>query len=182
MKLPNFLEDADLNELRRRMGAKELGSFRLSTNARRFTVPELEDLIASGIDLRHWEEVRPLTDGTLCYKDRRVLLHRRDVALSVKGRARKFELPPFHPAHCSIVRRLRSADMTTQHAVSAREDGLFQVNVLLGEESQTSLEALAVCTECLDEIASLPALEGFTIKRFFTRYHRALAADTPSTG
>jgi hypothetical protein len=182
MKLPNFLQDADLNELRRRMGAKELGSFHLSPNARRFTVAELEDLISSGIDLRSWEELRPLTDGTLCYKDRRVLLHPREVALAVKGRSRKLELPPFHLAHCPIVRRLRSTDMTDQHAVSAREDGLFQVNVLLGEEAQTSLEALPVCGDCLDEIASLRALEGFTIKRFFTQYHRALSADTPSLG
>jgi hypothetical protein len=180
MKLPNFLQDPDLNELRRRMGATELGSFRLSSNPRHFTVPELEDLIASGIDLHHWEELRPLTDGTLCYKDRRVLLHARDVALTVKGRARKLELPHFHLAHCPIVRRLRGADMTAQHTVSAREDGLFQVNVLRGAEAQTSLEALPVCTDCLDEIASPRAPEAFTIKHFFTRYHRALAADTPS--
>jgi hypothetical protein len=180
MKLPNFLKDPDLNELRRRMGAQELGAFRLSTNLRHFTIAELEDLIASGIDLKGWEELRPLTDGTLCYKDRRVFLHSRNVEVAVKGRKTRFVLPQYHPAHCPTVRRLRGGDMTTQFAVSAREDGLFQVNIPRGAETQTSLEALPVCTDCLDGVASLWRLEGFTIKRFFTQYHRALAADTPS--
>jgi hypothetical protein len=180
MKLPNFLKDPDLNELRRRMGAQELGSFRLAVNQRRFTIAELEDLIASGIDLKFWEELRPLTDGTLCYKDRRVFLHRRDVVVAGKGRAPKLVLPPYHLSDCPTVRRLRAGDMTTQHAVSAREDGLFQVNILRGDEAQTALEPLPACTDCLDEIASPWRLEGFTIKRFFTQYHRALAADTPA--
>src|SRR5271165_3863703 len=120
MKLPDFLKDPDLNELRRRMGASELGAFRLSVNPYRFTMAELERLIDAGIDLASLDEVRPLPDRTLSYKDRRVLLHRRDVPVMFASRAQRRELPHFHLSNCPIVRRLRASGAASRHAVSAR--------------------------------------------------------------
>ena len=198
MKLPDFLKDPDLNELRRRMGAEELGAFRLSVNPYRFTMAELERLIDSGIDLNSFDELRPLPDRTLAYKDRRVLLYRRDVPVLGPKRALKTELPHFHLSNCGIVRRLRAAEAASRHAVSAREDGSFQINLVRGPDVRPSLEQLPVCEDCLAELrldgysssgpatgsgsgsgaARVRALEGFTIRRFFETYTRALSADS----
>jgi hypothetical protein len=190
VKLPDFLKDPDLNELRRRMGASELGAFRLSVNPYRFTMAELERLIDVGIDLVSLDEVRPLRDRTLSYKDRRVLLHRREVPVMHAGRAQRRELPHFHLSNCPIVRRLRASDASSRHAVSAREDGRFQVNLVRGPDVRPAFEELPVCEDCLAELefdgyssaaphaARVRALEGFTIKRFFASYTRALSADS----
>ena len=200
MKLPDFLKDPDLNELRRRMGADELGAFRLSVNPYRFTMAELERLIDAGIDLKSLDELRPLRDRTLAYKDRRVLLYRRDLPMLGRKPALKVELPHFHLSNCGIVRRLRAAENASTHAVSAREDGSFQINLVRGPDVRPSFEQLPVCEDCLAELdfdgyassgadagtrpgagrgaARVRALEGFTIRRFFETYTRALSADS----
>jgi hypothetical protein len=189
VKLPDFLRDPALNELRERMGATELGSFRLSVNPYRFTIAELEALLEGGIDVEDLVRVRPLADRTLCYKDRRVLLHRRDVPMPAAGRPLQRELPHFHAADCAIVRRLRAGGRAVRHVVSAREDGCFSVNLLQGGAPTPSLERLPVCEDCLAELkfdgfapdlpsgARVRALAGFTVTRFFEKYRRALGAD-----
>jgi len=151
---------------------------------------ELERLIDAGIDLASLDEVRPLPDRTLSYKDRRVLLHRRDVPVMLASRAQRRELPHFHLSNCPIVRRLRASGAASRHAVSAREDGLFQVNLVRGPDARPCLEELPVCEDCLAELEfdrcsssasdalRVRALEGFTIKRFFASYPRALSADS----
>jgi hypothetical protein len=179
MRLPNFLDDPDLNALRAQMGASELGSFRLSVNPYRFTVRELEQLIADGIDVKYLDEVRPLEDKTLSYKDRRVLLYARD------------KPDHFHFSNCAAVRGMRAQGGLGRHAVSAREDGNFKVDLLLGTQVQSALRRLPVCEACLAEISfdnfseNLPptdrvrALAGFTVTRFFEKYRRNLLPDAP---
>jgi hypothetical protein len=190
MRLPDFLKDPALNELRARMGAAELGTFRLSVNPYRFTMAELEQLIDAGIDLQNMRAVRPLDDNTLAYKDRRVLLYRRDVPMIRSSRPQPDELPHFHLAYCPIVRRLRGSETASRHAVAAREDGVFEVNLLAGAEGRASLERLPVCEDCLEElhfdgyspdlpaVARKQALASFTVPRFYSIYHRALSLDT----
>lgn len=182
MRLPNFLDDPDLNALRARMGAVELGSFRLSVNAYRFTVRELEQLIVDGIDVKYLDEVRPLEDKTLSYKDRRVLLYTRDAP------------GHYHFSNCPTVRDMREQGGFARHAVSAREDGNFKVDVVMGAQVQSALRRLPVCEACLSELSfddfskDLPptdrvrALAGFTVTRFFEKYRRNLLPDVQDVG
>jgi hypothetical protein len=192
VKLPDFLKDPALNDLRERMGAASLGSFRLSVNPYRFTIPELESLLEAGIDIEDLGRVRALADRTLVYKDRRVLLYRRELPLPTSARPLPRELPHFHIANCPIVRRLRDSGAASRHVVAAREDGCFQVDLLQAGQSLPSLERLPVCEDCLDELAfdgysvasprdlRVRAAAGFTVTRFFTQYRRALVAgDVP---
>ena len=177
MRLPNFLDDPDLNALRAQMGAAELGSFRLSVNAYRFTVRELEQLIVDGIEVKYLDEVRTLEDRTLSYKDRRVLLYARDTPGN------------FHFSNCPTVRNMREQSGFGRHAVSAREDGNFKVDVVRGTQVQSTLRRLPVCEACLTELAfddfsgTLPptdrvrALAGFTVRRFFEKYRGNLLPD-----
>jgi hypothetical protein len=187
VKLPDFLKDPGLNDLRERMGASALGSFRLSVNPYRFTIPELESLLEAGIDVEELGRVRALADRTLAYKDRRVLLYRREIPLPGTAKPLPRELPHFHFSDCPIVRRLRESEATSRHVVAAREDGCFQVELLQAGQRHPSLERLPVCEDCLGELAfdgyssALPrdarvrAVAGFTITRFFTQYRRALS-------
>ncbi|MBS0613709.1 MAG: hypothetical protein JSS24_11110 [Proteobacteria bacterium] len=181
MKLPNFLEDPELNRLRAQMGAKDLGTFRLSVNPYRFTVSELEQLIVDGIDVRYLDEVRALPDGTLCYKDRRVLLFTRDAArAAVPGPADA--LPPYHFSNCAVVRDLREQASFVRHAVSAREDGQFQVNFVQGTLIKRTLTALPACPCCLIDLAFDASPGSFVVPRFFEKYRRNLAVENQEAG
>ncbi len=185
MKLPNFLDDAALNELRARMGATELGSYRLSINPYRFTVAELEELIHAGIDIKYLDEVRPLPDRTLAYKNRRVVLYAREVPVAGA-------VPRYHVADCRVVRAMRTQQAHGRLTVSAREDGEFPVDFIEGPLLRPALERLLVCESCLRELSfagfssALPAanrteaIRGFTLTRFFERYRRNLAAESAS--
>lgn len=178
MQLPNFLDDPALNELRAQMGTRELGTFRLSVNAYRFTVRELEQLILEGIEIRYLDEVRALPDGTLCYKDRRVLLYGREAAPDMPVTA----LSPYHFSNCATVRALREQSGFVRHAVCAREDGFFQISVMSGAQPSTSLQRLPACEHCLQELAFDAAPATFTVAQFFERYRRNLVVDNqPST-
>ncbi len=190
MRLPDFLKDPELNDLRSRMGTDELGTFRLPINPYRFTMAELEALIAGGIEVSALREVRALPDHTLAYKDRRVALHRRDVILVRGHRPGAKELPHLHVAECPLVRGARTVS-GVPYVVSAREDGQFEVKLVHDQSVASALERLPVCLECLDELGFdgyeklMPVPErmrlaaGFTITRFFAVYHRALVADRP---
>jgi hypothetical protein len=177
MHLPNFLEDPDLNALRARMGAAELGSFRLSVNAYRFTVRELELLISEGIDIKYLDEIRPLDDKTLSYKDRRVLMYTRDAP------------DRFHFSNCPTVRDMRANSSPGRHAVCAREDGSFKVDAAIGNQVQSVLRRLPVCENCLLELAfdsysdgmeptdRVRTVAAFSIARFFEKYRGNLLPD-----
>jgi hypothetical protein len=192
VKLPDFLKDPDLNALRERMGGAALGSFRLSVNPYRFTIPELESLLEAGIDVEDLGCVRALEDRTLAYKDRRVLLYRREVPLPSATKPRPGDLPHFHFSDCPIVQRLRDAGASSRHVVAAREDGCFLVDLLQTGQPRPSLERLPVCEECLGELAfdgftsvmhresRIRAAAGFSVTRFFTQYRRALLPGDPA--
>ncbi len=180
MKLPNFLDDPALNQLRAQMDAQNLGTFRLSVNPYRFTVSELEQLIVDGIDVRYLDEVRALPDGTLCYKDRRVLLFTRDAAAGADGAAPA--LAPYHFSNCSAVRTLREQASFVRHAVSAREDGQFPVNLVQGAQVSRAMRSLPPCECCLHDLAFDASPEPFVVPVFFEKFHRSLAIDGEESG
>lgn len=180
MKLPNFLDDADLNQLRAQMQARDLGTFRLSVNPYRFTVGELERLIVDGIDVRYLDEVRALPDGTLCYKDRRVLLFTRDAAAAPDGATHA--LPPYHFSNCSTVRAMREQASFVRHAVSAREDGQFPVNLLQGSLVKRAMKHLSPCECCIHDLAFDAATQPFVVPLFFEKFHRSLATESQESG
>jgi len=75
MKLPDFFEFEPLNQVKRQMGMRD------DDYAGRLTPPELESLFKEGIDVE-LKDVTILPDGTLAYKDSRVLLYIKDVHIN----------------------------------------------------------------------------------------------------
>jgi hypothetical protein len=180
VKLPNFLSDPQFNELRRQMGATSLGDLTLERGSERLTIAELEKLVSGGIDIQSLDEVRVLPDGTLAYKDRRVLLYIRDVSNYGRRAAGTEDLPKFHVSNCKTLREMRAKRRFNRYVVATRDDGKFQINLMQDRAAvRTSIEDLRVCQYCLGEIryenfsydlssaVRKKIVSAFTVKRFF---------------
>src|SRR3954463_3777323 len=102
MKLPDFTKFEPLNGLKGRMSIPRdvYGSFSLSIDRNHLTIAEL-DLLTSGegIDVS-FDELTILPDGTLAYKDSRVLLYIRDIHV-YGGRDGE---PRYHLSNCTTLR------------------------------------------------------------------------------
>jgi hypothetical protein len=183
MRLPDFTDDAGLIELRRSMGADAPGSFSPSYQPDELTLAELELLATEGKDVSI-DDVVVFKDGTLTYKDSRILVYIRDVF--------RFQ-PRFHIADCTKLQEMRRADRFGRYVVTTRDDGLFTVNHL-GKYRQMSTQVmpLSVCQHCLNKLAfdnfSLALYQSdrkkivsrFTIRRFFEKYPRSLFQSRPA--
>ena len=83
MKLPDFYHFEPLNSLKERMGLgrADLGTLEVHIEVGRLTAAELERLTSQdGLDISP-DDLRILDDGTLAYKDSKVLLYIRDVSV-----------------------------------------------------------------------------------------------------
>ena len=169
MKLPDFYHFEPLNSLKERMGLprEALGTLEVHVDAGRLTATELERLTSQdGLDIG-LDDLRILDDGTLAYKDSRVLLYIRDV--SVMGE-REPEPPRYHLANCSTLRQMRERRRFNRYVVSTRLDGVFNLNIIRGQTSTRRLVPLSVCQNCLDFLR----FDGFRIERSRDRRIRAV--------
>jgi hypothetical protein len=182
MRLPDFTEDVGLVALRRLMGADAPGSFSPTYRPEKLTALELEQLATDGKDVSIGDVVA-LEDGTLSYKDTRVLVYIRDFAQD----GGRHWVPRFHVADCRTLQQQRQRNRFGHYVVATRDDGFFQVNLIRRGRNVTSqLLQLAVCQNCLDNLGfdgfSLELSEKhrrtivsrFTIVRFFEKYPRSL--------
>ncbi len=188
MKLPDFLEDKALNSLRAQMGADRLGRFEAKADGKRLTIVEIEQLTSKGIDVSI-DDVVVLPDGTLAYKDSRVLLYIRD--LPQYGTHFKKDLPKFHVANCRTLQDMREKKRWERYVVARRDDGYFSINRISGSSVSGGLEQLLVCQNCLAALGfdgfdySLSyngrkaIVNSFSIPIFFDRYPRSLHVDSP---
>ncbi len=92
--------------------------------------------------------VRPLGDGTLAYRNQRVLVYMKDSAL------------PFHVANCERVRAMRSNSRDTSYVLSA--------------EPAAQSERLQVCRDCLDELQYEGDPNAFSVQHFYQLWPREL--------
>jgi hypothetical protein len=102
MKLPDFYKFAPLNDLRARMGIPPnvYGTLALTISAAKLTPDELDRLYeGDGLEVG-LDEVNVHDDGTLIYKNTRVLLYIRDV----HPYQEQIDLPKFHVAHCPTLK------------------------------------------------------------------------------
>jgi len=188
MRLPDFTDDASLIALRRLMGADAPGSFSPSYRPDKLTLAELAQLAADGKDVSI-DDVIALEDGTLSYKDTRVLVYIRDFS---QDGGRQW-VPRFHVADCRTLEKQRQRNHFDHYVVATRDDGYFQVNLIGRDRQVTSrIIQLAVCQNCLDKLDfdgfSLNLSEKrrrtivsrFSIVQFFEKYPRSLLRWRPT--
>jgi hypothetical protein len=184
MKLYNFLEDSTFNLYRNAMGAP-LSSFQLKVTLPPATYrPKPSPVVILPLPTEGLEvssnEIKTHTDGTLLYKDKRVIVHIRDAS----GHE-----PRFHLSNCITLVEMKSAGRFQKYVVSEREDGFFHVRYKGGDLSERQL---SVCQNCLDKLSwkgfsregmekstRLDIVKKFSIKEFFKKYPNSLHLQVP---
>lgn len=189
MKLPNFYEFEPLNTVKSKMGIPRnvYGTFTVLVDASRLTKVELEKLTsANGLDISA-DELTILPDGTLAYKNSRVILYIRDI--TVYGN--KEIQPKFHLADCITLQQMREQKRFDRYVVSTRTDGLFNLNVINDGQSRVELQDLSVCQNCLNFLhfnkfemkwsksIRFDFVRLFKIDNFFDQFPRSIYQNTP---
>ena len=184
MKLINFLEDKALNSFRRAMGAP-LSRYQVviklpaPIQKQRALPPIVLPLPTEGLDVEG-SEITTHSDGTLFYKEKRVIIHIRDS---------EHHLPRFHLANCITLVEMKNTGRFERYVVSDREDGYFYVRMGGGTLLQ---KKLPVCQNCLDKLSwngfsrdsmsssyRLTLVNNFSIKEFFTKFPHSLHKNVP---
>jgi len=129
VQLPDFVDDRDLS---------------LTVSQQPLNPQQLEQLTTAGIDLPSLAEVRALGDGTLAYRNQRVLVYVRDSAVA------------FHVANCERIRAMRANRQRARYVVSA------------------ATVSTRVCHDCLDELQYEDNANTFTVERFYHLWPREL--------
>jgi len=188
MKLPDFKTRDAFVRLKQAMGLPRdaLGNLR-AVQVRRDGVSyeEIRKLSEEGLEFELGDIV-PLKDGTLSYKDRRVLLYIRDVA-QYGG---NYSDPKFHFADCGTLQNMRTNFRFGRYVIATRDDGLFQLHYTqTGRKAEKELE---VCQNCLDRMnyngftlsawataKRQAAVSSFSIAEFFARFPKTLHHSIP---
>jgi hypothetical protein len=190
MKLPNFYMFEPLNVLKEKMGLPRdaQGSIDVVVNPGRLTALELERLTSQdGLDIS-LDDLKVLEDGTLAYKDSRVLLYIRDVPVYGDRQSE----PRYHLSNCSTLKEMRERKrFNSRYVVSTRTDGIFNLNIINGVKTVTKLTQLAVCQNCLGNLSfngfrmywgrpqRTGAVRSFSLDEFFRQYPRSLHIQKP---
>lgn len=184
MKLPNFFDFEPLNTLKEKMGIPRhvYGDLTVLIDPSRLTELELENLTSSnGLDISA-DELTVLPDGTLAYKNSRVLLYIRDVTI--------YE-PRFHLANCDTLQKMREQQRFNRYVVSTNTDGKFKINIIENNEPRAEIRKLSVCQNCLKYLAlggfsstwskqkKLSYVSNFNIEDFFKVYSKYLHVNLP---
>jgi hypothetical protein len=150
MKLPDFLMNAQLNSLRERLGAP-LRAYEPAAASGGLTIEEIESLAREGLDIP-LQDVSVLDDGTLIYKNRRVVLYIRDV--KQYRQSEPDELSRFHIANCKKLQEMRANNRFERYVVATRDTGVFQINLKRYNSSnfERSDKNLKVCQFCLHRL------------------------------
>lgn len=189
MKLPDFFEFKPLNSIKTKMGIPQnvYGNLTVSIDPARLTRLELEKLTSQdGLDISP-DELTTLPDGTLAYKDSRVILYIRDITI-MSGRETQ---PRFHLANCRTLRQMRENNRFERYVVKAEMSKNFNLNIIRDKNIQPQLCQLDVCQNCLDMLAfdgfkmawrqekRHRAVSQFEVNHFFEKYPRSLHATQP---
>jgi len=184
LKLPNFLENNALNNLRKRVGAPlSFYKLRVTLPAPVFKAREVLKITPVALPLEgldvEFGQISTHSDGTLVYDGRRVLIHIRDVA-NIGGRK---HIPRFHVANCRTLIEMKSSGRFERYVVSEREDGNFHIRYDSGPLKITKLD---VCQNCLDKLSwngfysdmsknsRMQIVSAFLPKLFFDKYPKSL--------
>jgi hypothetical protein len=148
MKLPNFFEFAPLNSARLKMGIEPsyFTEFKTEGTSHRLTEDELDRLTSgAGIEI-DFDQLTVLRDGTLGYKNKRVLLYIRDVAL-FRGRD---QLPRYHLMNCAALQNAQAAGrFARRYVIANNTEGNFDINLIRGSGYSRAQKQLPVCQFCL---------------------------------
>ena len=177
MKLPDFKESSQLNDLRFRMKA-DLVEFNSNMDWTSISFAELNQLRTDGVEVPI-EELEFLPDGTFIWKNQRVIVYIRDQIGYYRDKGYKF-----HLCDCTTIQGMRERGRYKRYVLSTRTDGQFLINVV-GKSGdiieRDIIEPLTVCKNCLKHLdykgyktglssKKKKVYENFSIERFFDEF------------
>lgn len=189
MKLPNFYHFIPFNRVKEKMGIPKdvYGTLDRSLEIESLTEVELEKLISKdGLEISLSDLVIH-DDGTLLYKNTRVILYIRDVA----NYGTQETSPKYHLANCRTLKDMREQHRFERYVVSARTDGEFNVNIIRSNYVQNETMRLMVCQNCLALLKfnkfsfslarnnRLNLVKNFKLDDFFAQYPISLHKQKP---
>jgi len=150
MTLPDFLQFKPSNQLRQLMNAPLPENFSSGYMINRLTHDDLDRALEAieGITVDDISDVRVLPDGTLAYKDRRVLLYIRD-RRAFREYDPRDKLPKFHVANCKKLEEMRENGRFERYVISTRTNGKFKMNFIYYSGAREEMHELQVCKLCL---------------------------------
>ena len=185
-KLINFLEDPQFNTLRFLMGAKlvsRVGESKISL----LDENAIRQLGKEGLDINDFSEIKRESDGTLSYKNKRVLVYIRDV----KEFFEQHDLPKFHLSYCTTLESMTNSKRFGRYVIYNGEEANFTVN-FIGPPSKTITAKLNVCKNCLtllkwddyhpqsSNAVKTKIVNSFNLKDFFSKYPKDLISILPT--
>lgn len=189
MKLIDFYKFDLLNNIKASMGIPRnvYGELKIKIQESRLSEIELERLTSpDGLEIT-FDQITILPDGTLSYKNSRVILYIRDIA-TYSGQTSD---PKFHISNCATLQRMRSNGKFNRYVISTRTDGQFTINRIQNNKSISQLSDLMVCQNCLTKLnfdgfseeiqytKKKSIVHNFKIADFFDKYPMSLFLDTP---
>jgi hypothetical protein len=170
------------------LSRETVGELIVTVSQARLTEAELERLSSQdGLDISI-DDLVILDDGTLSYKNSRVLLYIRDIAV-YGGREKE---PRYHLSNCSTLVEMRERKrFNSRYVVSTNVDGKFKLNLIDGGVTRSRLVELTVCQNCLgllrfdgfrtdwQRAKRRSAVQSFGLEKFFARYPRSLHTSNP---
>jgi ribosomal protein L40E len=191
MTLPDFITFEAFNRLRRLMNAALPEDFASGLTINPLTYDDLDKALEGieGITVEDIADVEVLSDGTLAYKKRRVLLYIRDRS-GYRDHDPRELLPSFHVSDCRTLKRMRAGGRYERYVVSQRTDGRFKMNFLYGDgKAESEICKLKVCRDCLGFLSYKgyhptdhkrhQIHSSFTLNEFFTVYPKSLISALP---
>ncbi|MDY4335400.1 hypothetical protein SOV78_15495 [Pectobacterium brasiliense] len=145
-QLPDFLESPIFNKLRKEMKAEIIPPI-TDIKMDALVLDKILSTTGKDIDIL---EIEINSDNTINYKDKRVILHIRDVA-SYGG---SMSLPKYHLANCKTLQRMWENNKSGRYVAATRSDGLFTIKSQNTEKTEwiTREESLDVCKFCLETL------------------------------
>ena len=187
MKLPNFFDFAPLVDLKRKMSIPDnvYGSFEHSAPQSRLTEEELTKLSSGeGLDV-YFDALTVLDDGTLSYKNTRILLYIRDVSIYGKGP------PRYHISNCNTLQEMIARGRFERYVIATENSGRFKINFITNGNARSEKRVLSVCQNCLAKLQfdgfrydmnrsqRGEIVRQFTPDRFFRMYPKSLHGRVP---
>ena len=152
----------------------------------RLTRGEIEKLEREGVEISS-QELRVLSNGTLAYKDSRVLVYIRDV-FSYGDRENE---PRYHLFNCSTLREMQAGGRFKRYVAATKLDGYFDLVFINSASQKPQSRRLDVCKNCLSQLAfdgysqsmtssqKTKFVAEFVPERFFSTYEKTLFTQLP---
>lgn len=184
-RLINFLEDPEFNFLRFSMNAPlvpPIGTGMVNL----LDVEFIKKLGKEGIDIDDFSQIKVEADGTLSYKNKRVLVYIRDI----KEYSEQQSLPRFHLGFCTTLETMTKAKRFGRYVVYNGENDNFTVN-FIGPPIRTEVLKLNVCKHCLALLSwknysfkththlKDTIVKEFSLPEFFEQYPKDLITNIP---